>query len=102
MTGDVAGVSFMWRICWGGWEGFGAGLVLVQQFLASWPVFLHLKHLPSLMHLVCSWGESFLSLTASISMAFGLEGVRGVGVLGVLKLEYHAPLLSSSMRNFWL
>ena len=101
-TGGVTGVCSVWSTCWGGREGPGVGFILVLQFLASWPIFRHLKHLSSLMHFMCSWGKSFLSLTESTSMAFASEGVRGEGVLGVLKLEYHTPLLSSLMCNFWL
>ena len=98
----MTGVSSIWRTCWGGREGPGVGFILVLQFLASWPVFLHQKHLPSLMHFACSWGESFLSLMTSTSMAFGSGGVRVEGEFGVLKLEGRVPLLISSMRSFWL
>ena len=74
------GVALVWRTCCDGQGGLDVVSYLVLQFLASWPVFLHLKHLPSFMHLARSWGVSFLSLTASTSMALGSRGVRGVGV----------------------
>ena len=48
------GVSSVWRICCDGQGGLDAASCLVLQFLASWPIFLHLKHLPSLMHLAHS------------------------------------------------
>ena len=102
VMGGVTGVSSVWRTCWGGWEGLEVEFVLVLQFLALWPTFQHLKHLPSLMHFARSWRESFLSLMESTSMAFGSEGVWGEEALGVLKFEYRTPLLSSSMHSFWL
>ena len=94
------GVASVWRICCDGRGELDVVTYLVLQFLASWPTFLHLKHLPSFIHLACSWGVSFLSHTMSTSMALGSQGVRGVGAFWNPKPGWRVLLLNSLMRNF--
>ena len=65
--GDSSLVSVALMCC-----GNGEGVFLVdQQFLALCPVFLHLKHHPSFIHLACLTGVSLDRVTVSTSMVLG-------------------------------
>lgn len=67
---DVSGLVSVVLTCWGGGEGVFHGEVDLQ-FLMLCPVFLHLKHHPSFIHLACLMGVSLDKVTASMSMVLG-------------------------------